>query len=69
MRRKTRMIKFADMRIPLIEKEIPEISREEVTAAIAKHGAVWIRDPRWVGEKKRMERESKKALKKLGWIK
>jgi len=63
------MIKFADMRIPLIEKEIPEISREEVTAAIAKHGAVWIRDPRWVGEKKRMERESKKALKKLGWIK
>jgi hypothetical protein len=63
------MMKFGDRRIPLIEKEVPEISTEEVTEAIAKHGAVWIRDPRWAGEKKRMERESMKAMKKLGWIK
>jgi len=68
VKRKSRLVKFGDRKIPLIEKELNEISSDEVTAAVAKHGAVYIRDPRFAAEKKRLEKQGKKAMKKLGWL-
>lgn len=68
VRRKSRMIRFGDRKIPLIEKELHEVSSDDVTAAIAKSGAVVIRAPRWAAAKRDAEKRGKAVMKKLGMI-
>lgn len=41
------MIRMGDRRVPLIEKELHEVDKDEATNLLAEHGAVMIRDPRW----------------------
>jgi hypothetical protein len=41
------MVRVGDRKVPLIEKELHEVDKDEATHLLAKHGAVMIRDPRW----------------------
>jgi hypothetical protein len=66
--KRTRLVKIGDRRIPIIEKELAEVPCNDVSDALAKHGAVVIQDPRFASEKKRLEKQGKKAMEKLGWI-
>jgi hypothetical protein len=63
------MVRIGDREVPMIERELPDVSPSEASRLIAKFGAVLIQDPRFEAEKKRLEKQGKKALKKLGWIK
>jgi len=63
-----RMVRLGKRKVPLIEKELSEVSSGEVTDALISHGAVMIRDPRFEAEKRKAERRGKKAMRKVGWI-
>jgi hypothetical protein len=60
MARRHRMVRIWDRKVPLIEKELSEVNREEVTGLLVKHGAVMIRDPRWEATVKSFEKRKRR---------
>lgn len=60
MVKRSRLKKKRKDYIPVIVKELNEVSSEEVTKALMKHGKVMIKDPRWDEAVRKHERKIKK---------
>ena len=66
------MVRIGDRKVPLIEKELSEVNRDEATHLLAKHGAVMIRSPEWEAtiksfKKRKYQKMAKASSSRFKW--